>query len=101
MYIEINHSKLGNSALAINEYLDYIVKYMNLSTDKVNQLTSKNWLHDDALEFRNRWLKHNDSTSVTSKMKASLRNYSNSLKYAENQYRNAQSKAINKANMIF
>ncbi len=101
MQIEINHSKLGESAKVIDEYINSMTNYMNLSTDRVNSLTSKNWKYEDANNFKERWSKHSDSTSVTSKMKASLRNYSNSLKYAEGQYKKAQNTALNKANMLF
>lgn len=100
MYIEINHSKLGKSAEAIDDYLSSIIKYMNLSTDKVNGLIARDWLYADANTFKNQWAKNNDATSVTNQMKASLRSYSNSLKYAEQQYKKAQSTAVNKANSL-
>ena len=100
MYIQINHSKLKKSAETIDDYLSVMSKYMDLSTNKVNDLVARDWLYADANEFQNRWLKNNDSTSVTNKMKASLKNYSDSLKYAEKQYKGAQARAINKANSL-
>ena len=101
MIIKVKHSVFGKSADIIDNYISYMVKQMNQSTDKVTSLTSKKWKHDDALEFRERWLKNNESGSVTNCMKASLQNYANSLRYAENQYRRAQSNAINRASQIF
>ena len=100
MYIEINHSKLGKSAETIDDYLSFMIKYMDLSTNKVNNLVARDWLYEDANTFKNQWSKNNDATSVTNRMKASLRSYSNALKYAEEQYKKAQSKAVNKANSL-
>ncbi len=101
MYIEINHSKLGTCANAIDDYISFMKKHMDLSTDKVNKLVSNKWKHADALEFQNRWLKNLDSTSATSRMRASLQNYASSLRYAEGQYKEAQARAINKANSLY
>ena len=100
MYIEINHSKLGKSAEVIDDYLSSMIKYMNLSTNKVDNLVAREWLYADSEAFKNQWAKNNDATSVTNQMKASLRSYSNALKYAEEQYKKAQIAAVNKANSL-
>lgn len=101
MYIEVTHSRLKNSVKDVENYVNTMRKFMNSTGDKVNDLVSKDWKHDDALEFKSQWLKHNDPSSVTYRMRATLSCYANSLKYAEEEYKKAQSRAINRANMLF
>lgn len=100
MYIEINHSNLKNSAKAIEDYISLMKNELSHTTDKVNSLTNNNWKYDDAKEFNTKWLGNNESTSVTSLMKASLSNYSKKLYYAESEYKKAQRNAINRANSL-
>lgn len=93
--IEVNYSTLGVAANEIDEYVDVIKKYMKKADDEIYRLTSNNWKNSDANTFKGKWIELSSSDSVTEHMKASLRNYANSLRYAQEQYRKAQSSAIN------
>ena len=101
MNIEIDHSYLGKTAQEIENYVNVIIKNMQLSSDEVYSLTRKKWQNMDSLTFKSKWQEQYDSSSVTEHMKAALRSYASSLRYAESQYKDAQSKAIWRSSILW
>lgn len=101
MNIEINHFYLGSAARTIDNYVNSISKNMTHANDVVFTLIKKDWKHADAVAFQSKWAEQGRSDSATEKMKAALRSQANMLRYSENQYKNAQSKAIGRAYILW
>lgn len=95
--IEVNHSVIGETASIIDKYIDVMTNYMKQSGETVERLKSKQWTSEDARAFYAKWDELSSADSTNEYMKASLRNYSKTLNYAKEQYKNAQSKAINRS----
>ena len=94
--IEVNHSVLGDTANALDNYVEIMTKYMKQSDETVERLKSKEWTSEDARAYSIKWKELSAADSSNERMKSALRNYSKKLKYAKEQYKNAQSKAINR-----
>ena len=95
--IEVNHSVLGEASNAVDKYIEEMTKYMKQSDETVERLKSKQWTSEDARAYAQKWKELSAADSVNEYMKSSLRNYSKALNYAKEQYKSAQSKAINKS----
>jgi len=98
--IEVNHSILKSSSNEIDEYINLINQYMKKADEEVYSLVSTNWNHQDANTFKSKWIDLSNQHSVTSHMKSSLRNYANSLRYAESQYKKAQNAAVTVSKLL-
>ncbi len=101
MYIEVNHSYIGNAAKEFDNYVNVINRNMKSANDVVYSLVKKDWKHADAVAFQSKWAEQERGDSVTEKMKSSLRSQANMLRYAENQYKDAQSKAIGRSYILW
>lgn len=98
--IDVNHFSLESAAKDIDDYVEVIKKYMKQADDEISDMISKNWKYEDALIYKNKWLDVSSSDSATEYMKSALRNYANALRYAKEQYKKAQSKAVNRAGIL-
>ena len=58
------------------------------------------WQGSDNSQFEAQFNKLDNSDSTHRKMLKALESYSNFLRYAEAQYKEAQSKAVNRANLL-
>ncbi len=97
--INVDHSKFETAASAIETYISEQDKYMENMSDQIQYLTS-NWKGEDAVQFKLQWDTVTDATSTSEKLKNSLKNYAETLRYASTQYKNAQANAINRANSL-
>ena len=96
-YIKVDHSKFESAAVAIDDYLTLMKNKMNNVQGEIALLEST-WQGADFNQFRTEFNKVDDSDSTHTKMVKSLESYSRYLRYAAEKYKNAQSKAINRAN---
>ena len=101
MNIEVNHAYLGNAARAMDSYVNFINSNMNVANGLVDSALKKDWLGSDADAFKSKWAMHSIGNSITEMMKAELRNQANMLRYAESQYKDAQSKAVGRAYFLW
>lgn len=98
-YIKVDHSKFNSAATEIDIYISKHKKNMNYADQEVTNLSSA-WQGKDSKEFQSQWDQLTDNDSTSKQMIKSLENYAKFLRYASSQYKEAQSKAVNKANNL-
>lgn len=95
--IKVDHSKFAGAADAVDSYVSGMKKYMNSAESEVNGLASA-WLGADYTQFKAQWNQMEDSDATYTQMIKALEGYSKFLKYAADKYKDAQTKAVNRAN---
>lgn len=98
-YIKVDHSKFTDAANAVDTYIRTMKSKMDSATSEVNTLQS-NWQGSDYNQFKIQWTRVTNKDSTYSQMLKSLESYSNFLKFASNKYKDAQAKAVNRANNL-
>ena len=98
-YIKVDHSKFETAAVSVDNYVADMKKNMTNAEREVLALSSV-WQGQDFNQFRSQWNKVTENDSTYTKMVRSLESYAKFLRYAANQYKNAQSKAVNRANSL-
>ena len=96
-YIKVDHSKFSSAASAVDTYVNQLRTKMNSAQGEVNSLSSV-WQGADYTQFKSQWSKVTNGDSTYSEMIKSLESYSEFLKYAAEKYKEAQTKAVNRAN---
>ena len=97
--IKVDHSKFAGAADAVDSYVSNLKKQMNSAESEVNGLASV-WLGADYTQFKAQWSKATDEDATYTQMVKALENYSKFLRYAAEKYKEAQSKAVNRANAL-
>lgn len=95
-YIKVDHSKFTGAANAIDSYVTQMKRKMTSANTEVNNMSSI-WQGKDFTRFKSQWNKVTDGESTYSEMIKSMESYSKFLKYAAAKYKDAQTKAINRA----
>ena len=96
-YIAVNRDKLTETAKAVENYSVTLKRKMQEAGNDVKAL-SASWEGKDFRQFTQQWEKATGGDSVYTKMVKALDSYAKYLRYAEAQYKDAQIKAINRAN---
>lgn len=99
VYIRVNHKRLGQTASSIDEYLRKHKAVMKKADSQVVQLGTS-WQGKDYQQVKTEWNELNAKDSTSDKMLQSLESYAQFLRFCENKYKDAQSKAFNKANRL-
>ena len=98
-YIYVNHSEFSNAAGAIDTYINLLRNKLNSAQGEVDNM-SNIWQGYDYNQFKVQWNKITAGDSTYSEMIKSLESYSKFLKYAAEKYKDAQARAINRANSL-
>lgn len=98
-YIKVNHQKMLIAANEIDNYLTQLDKNM-ASIDTAVISLEKDWNGEDYQQVKTEWNEINSSGSTTDKMKKSLKSYADSIREASKLYKEAQARAINRANAL-
>ncbi|MEH6993434.1 WXG100 family type VII secretion target [Neobacillus drentensis] len=98
-FIKVNHSQFENAADAIDTYLSSQKRNMAAAEREVQNLGAT-WQGTDSKQFQLQWNKVEDNESTSKNMSKALENYANFLRFAASQYKEAQSKAVNRANWL-
>lgn len=98
-YIRVNHRTLKQAAGKIDTCVAHIKQKMKLAQGEVHQLNSF-WKGKDAQAVQGHWEKIAASDSTTGKMNQAMESYADHLRSAANQYRQAQIRAIERANRL-
>ncbi len=98
-YICVDHSKFEGTASEIDKYVSLMKNKMKSAQGEVDALAAS-WQGSDFSQFEAQFNKLDNSDSTHRKMLKALESYSNFLRYAEAQYKEAQSKAVNRANLL-
>lgn len=96
-YIKVNHSKLESVASSVDNYVKLMKDKMKIAKSEVTSLSS-GWQGKDYTWFKSQWDKVTNNDSTYFQMIKSLESYAKYLRYATNKYKEAQSKAVNRAN---
>ncbi|TDL71151.1 hypothetical protein E2R56_19205 [Rhodococcus qingshengii] len=98
-FIKVNHSQFENAADAIDTYLSSQKRNMAAAEREVQSLGAT-WQGTDSKQFQLQWNQVEDNESTSKNMSKALENYANFLRFAASQYKEAQSKAVNRANWL-
>ena len=96
-YIKVDHSKFESAASAIDTYIRLMKSKMNNAGGEVNNLAA-NWQGKDFAQFKTQWDKVTNNDSTYYQMIKTLESYAKYLRFAAQKYKEAQSKAVNRAN---
>jgi WXG100 family type VII secretion target len=98
-YIKVNHREFESAADAIDTYVKNHNKNMDAARQEVKTL-SATWQGKDSTQFQQQWDQVTEADSTSRNMTKALENYADFLRYAAGQYKDAQSKAVNRANSL-
>ena len=98
-YIKVNHKKMLDAAYEIDEYILKLNKNMTIINSNITSLKS-NWQGEDYNQVKVEWDEINASGATTDKMVKSLKSYAGSIREASKMYKEAQARAINRANIL-
>lgn len=96
--ITVDHSRFQTAANEIEGYIQRTRNKMKQIDQTVDGLGTS-WQGADYQAVHAEWDQINGKQSTTDQMLNSLQNYANALKNAGNQYKSAQSRAINRAKL--
>lgn len=96
-YIKVDHSKFESTAVAVDNYVTLMKNRMNSAQGEVTTLSSS-WQGADYAQFKAEFNRVDNSDSTHTQMLKSLESYSKYLRYAATKYKDAQTRAVNRAN---
>ncbi len=96
-YIKVDHSKFATAASEVESYVETMRSNMNSANREVNTL-AQSWQGADYTQFKTQWDKVDNENSTHTQMLKSLESYGRFLRYASSQYKEAQNRAVNRAN---
>ena len=98
-YIKVDHSKFEAAASAVDKYVT-LMKNKMTSAQNEGATLSSSWQGLDYTQFKREFDKVDNNDSTHAQMVKSLESYSKYLRYAADKYKNAQSRAVNRANSL-
>lgn len=98
-YIKVDHSKCERAASAVDEYVTLMKDKMKSAQGEVITLSST-WQGSDFTQFKSQFDKVDNDDSTHTQMVKALESYANYLRYASVKYKDAQAKAVNRANSL-
>lgn len=98
-HIKVNHSKFESAARTIDGYISSHKKKMKQIDQSVVSLGTS-WQGTDYNQMKIEWGQINASGSTSDNMLKSLQNYADALRNAGEKYKQAQARAINRANTL-
>ncbi len=98
-YIEVNHRELKSVAATVESYVVKTKSNMGKINEEVIALGTS-WSGEDYDQFKIEACEKVAKGSITETMLTSLMNYASALQSASEQYREAQIRAINRANIL-
>lgn len=95
--IKVDHSKFEAAASAIDEHVKEMKRKMRSAQGEVDTL-SATWQGSDYTQFKANFNRVDNDDSTHAQMLKSLDSYADYLRYAASKYKEAQTKAVNRAN---
>ncbi len=95
-YIEVDHRQLEQAASELERRLKEHKKYMDQASSEVINL-SNTWEGSDSYAYQNGWEKLTNNESTYKTVTDQMQSYANFLYYCADQYKAAQSEAVNRA----
>jgi uncharacterized protein YukE len=98
-FIDVDYTEFEKAASAVEEYL--IKQKQKMADGNQTIITlGTSWQGDDYNQLESKWNEMDDSSSTAGSLQKSLNNYAEMLRYVADQYKNAQKKAIDRANSL-
>lgn len=98
-YIKVDHSKFESAAYAVDSYVNLMKSKMRGAQSEISILSST-WQGSDFAQFKTQFNKVDDADSTHAQMLKAMESYSKYLRFAANKYKEAQSRAVNRANNL-
>lgn len=98
-YIKVDHAKLASAADRINGYIQKHNRAMKNMRSTVDGLSSS-WSGEDYLQLQKEWNEIEAKDSTSGLMLKSIKNQADSLTEAAEKYKEAQARAVNRANVF-
>ncbi len=98
-YIKVNHARLDSAAEKIEESLKRQKAHLNNADNQVKNMQSS-YSGEDYNAFKTQWSGVRAKGSFVDKTTNAVENYAEYLKFAAKEYKDAQSKAVNKSNWL-
>ena len=98
-YIKVDHARLIKSADKISGYISQHRKSMYSMNSSVDTLSAV-WQGDDYDQVRKEWSEIKDENSTSENMVRTVQSFEDSVRSAASKYRDAQARAINRANQL-
>lgn len=98
--IKVNHNELTSAAKLVEDYVSVSKKKMKMMSNGVDSLKKVAWVGTDYDQLADKWNGINDKGSVYNNFNKNLEGYADYLNYCAEQYKKAQSRAVNRANSL-
>lgn len=98
-YIKVDHSKFANAANEVDSFVTTMKNKMRSANGEINTLSST-WQGSDFTQFKAEWDKVDNENSTHTQMVKALESYAKFLRYAASKYKDAQARAVNRANSL-
>ncbi|MBR6985806.1 MAG: WXG100 family type VII secretion target [Ruminococcus sp.] len=98
-YIKVDHSRLNKYADKISEYISQHRSSMYRMNSSVETLSAV-WQGDDYNQVKKEWSEIRSDDSTSERMLNAIQGFENSVRTAASKYRDAQARAINRANQL-
>lgn len=95
-YIKVDFNKMEAAAAAVDSYVSRMEQNMR-SIDLGVQNLGAQWQGEDYRQFKREWDEIAASGATTDKMRTSMKGYAGVIREASNLYKEAQTRAINRA----
>ncbi len=98
-YIKVDHKKLSDTASAFSAYtMSHRMSMMKMEGQMIR--LSSVWKGEDYAAVKREWDEMSQPDSVSVKMVEAMRNYAKFLRSSANAYKEAQSRAYNRADKL-
>ena len=98
-YIKVDYNKFEHTASAIDTYISKHKSNMGKIDAEINGLSSS-WQGEDYISIKKEWEQMNALDSTSGKMVKNLNNYAQFLRSVGKTYKDAQRRAIDRANKL-
>lgn len=98
-YIKVDHSKFEGAASAVDGYVTLMKNKMHSIQGEVTTLSSS-WQGSDFTQFKTEFDKVDNEDSTHTQMVKAMESYVKYLRFAAKKYKDAQARAINRANSL-
>ena len=98
-YIKVDHAKISEAAGQVDNYISKHNFSMKKMGGAVSSL-STTWKGEDYAQVQKKWTEIDSADSTSAKMIKYIQGYADSLREAATKYKEAQARAINRANHL-
>lgn len=98
-YIKVDHKQLEKAAETIDKYVSKHRKKNSVIDSEVKQLKGS-WSGTDYDTLKQQWQEMNEKDSTSQKLIQAMEHQADNLRFAAGKYKEAQSRAVNRAKLL-